>query len=268
MLIPAELGRPDATFFRLYPPDGSVALVYGDPRRPRAVLTQYHGRSVEPVSLKVAGPETRVELVTVGGAEGVWLEGAPHLVYTLAANEEYPEPLDLAGNVLIWERGGRAFRLEADVDRERALEIAESLPALVGSPWEPFRASRVDAVMRRKGADVLVGPAAALRARRPGARLRVGCRGAVRPACLRRAHSARSARPGQAWSWSARASAGRPAVRASGPGAPLRRAPPARTRPLPRAARAPGSRHVAAGRAAAAGVASASAPSPCARVLR
>jgi hypothetical protein len=30
--------------------------------------------------------------------------------------------------VLIWERGPRAFRLEADVSRERAVEIAESLP--------------------------------------------------------------------------------------------------------------------------------------------
>ena len=127
-LVPTELGRPDATYFRLYPPGGSIALVYGDPQRPRAVLTEYRGESVEPVSVKVAGPGTRVERLTVNGQPAVWLEGAPHLVYTIVRNGEYPEPLDLAGNVLIWERGSRAFRLEADVSRERAVEIAESVP--------------------------------------------------------------------------------------------------------------------------------------------
>ena len=127
-LVPTELGSPDATYFRLYPPGGSIALVYGDPRRPRAVLTEYHGRSVEPVSVKVAGPGTRVQRLTVNGQPAVWLEGAPHLVYTIVRNGEFPEPLDLAGNVLIWERGPRAFRLEADVTRERAVEIAESVP--------------------------------------------------------------------------------------------------------------------------------------------
>jgi hypothetical protein len=127
VLVPRELGRPDAVFFRLYPPGGSVALVYGTPQRPRLVLTQYRGASVEPVSLKVAGPQTRVELLEVAGARAVWLEGAPHLVYTFVEDEEYPESLDLAGNVLVWERGARAFRLEADVSRERAVEIAESV---------------------------------------------------------------------------------------------------------------------------------------------
>ena len=128
VLVPPELGRPDAVFFQLYPPGGSVSLLYGTPRRPTLVLTQYAGRSVEPVSLKVAGPDTRVELLTVGGGPAVWLEGAPHLVYTIVGDGEYPQELYLAGNVLIWERGRRAFRLEADVDRERAVEIAESLP--------------------------------------------------------------------------------------------------------------------------------------------
>ena len=81
------------------------------------------------MSVKVAGPGTRVERLTRRTARRpCWLEGAPHLVYTIVRNGEYPEPLDLAGNVLIWERGPRAFRLEADVSRERAVEIAESVP--------------------------------------------------------------------------------------------------------------------------------------------
>jgi hypothetical protein len=36
------------------------------------------------------------------------------------------EQVRLAGNVLLWERGTRTLRLEADISKEEALRIAES----------------------------------------------------------------------------------------------------------------------------------------------
>jgi hypothetical protein len=122
-----DLERPDEVYVHFYPPGGAVALLYGSLDRPRLVVTQWRGQTVEPVFHKVAGPGTRVSRVTVDGNPGVWLEGAPHLVYTIEGNLEYPEPLYLAGNVLIWERGNRAFRLEADIDRDEAIRIAQSM---------------------------------------------------------------------------------------------------------------------------------------------
>ena len=122
-----DLERPDEVYFQPYPAEGAVALVYGSRRHPRLVITQWRGQTVEPVFHKVAGPETRVTRVTVDGHPGVWLDGAPHLVYTIANSFEYAEPLYLAGNVLVWEQGRRAFRIEADIDRDEAIRIAESM---------------------------------------------------------------------------------------------------------------------------------------------
>jgi hypothetical protein len=129
VLLPrlGDLERPDRVYTSAYPPGGAVVLLYGTLQQPRLVITQWSGETVEPVFHKVAGPETRVTRVTVDGDRGLWLEGAPHLVYTLSGDSEYPEPLYLAGNVLVWQRGDRAFRLEADVDRDEAIRIAESM---------------------------------------------------------------------------------------------------------------------------------------------
>jgi hypothetical protein len=80
------------------------------------------------VLLKLALPDTSVERVRVAGAPGVWLGGDHHVLITIGrGGNEYFEPLYLVGNTLLWERGGRSYRLEADVDRETAVRIAESL---------------------------------------------------------------------------------------------------------------------------------------------
>jgi hypothetical protein len=129
VLLPnaGDLDEPDAVYLRALPPGGTVTLVYGSLARPRLALSQSRGAAIEPVLIKVLDPGTRVEHLTVDGARGVWLEGAPHLVVTVWNGREYWDTLYLAGSVLIWERAGLSFRLEAAISRDEAIRIAESV---------------------------------------------------------------------------------------------------------------------------------------------
>jgi hypothetical protein len=111
----------DAVFVR-----GRVAsLVYGDVERPRLVLTQLRGSVYEGFVKKVGTRGTLVEEVTVAGEPGLFVSGDEHVVLfrdefgNVADEETY-----LAGNVLLWNRGELLLRLEGDLSRERALELA------------------------------------------------------------------------------------------------------------------------------------------------
>ena len=108
----------------------TVWLLYGSPERPRLLLAQtpFHSVDQELLLKKVAAAGTTVELVAVGGGKGAFLSGDPHFLLLL---DELGNPVEesarLAGNVLLWSEGGIAYRLEGDVDRETALELARSL---------------------------------------------------------------------------------------------------------------------------------------------
>ena len=120
--------RPDAVYVRSIPSGGAVTLVYGSPRRPRLLLSQWVGATYEPVLLKTLGPRTDYESVDVEGGRGLWISGSPHAVFSIGRDgDEIEETLYLAGNVLVWERGRRSFRLEADVGRDDAVAVARSL---------------------------------------------------------------------------------------------------------------------------------------------
>ena len=56
--------------------------------------------------------------MSVGGGSGYWSSGG-----------RLPSAMDLRlpGPVLLWEQGGVALRLEADVQKEQAIRIAESV---------------------------------------------------------------------------------------------------------------------------------------------
>jgi hypothetical protein len=128
VLVPEALGRPDAVYFRASPPGGMVTLRYGTAAAPRAVLSQWSGRVIEPVVVKLVPRDSRSHFTDVDGVTGVWLSGAPHVFFFFGTDgREYGETLAWAGNVLVWERGSRSYRLQADVPRERAVEIARSL---------------------------------------------------------------------------------------------------------------------------------------------
>jgi hypothetical protein len=119
--------EPDAVYLG---DRGTVWLLYGSPQRPRLLLAQtpFHSVDQELLLKKVAAAGTTVELVAVDGARGAFLSGDPHFLFLL---DELGNPVEdsarLAGNVLLWSEGRIAYRLEGDVDRETALELAESL---------------------------------------------------------------------------------------------------------------------------------------------
>jgi hypothetical protein len=122
------LGEPDAVYVRDFPPGGSVTLLYGSLDRPRLALTEWRGTVIGPVHKKLVGPRTTVQRIPVADGSGVWLSGKPHIVEIVGEeHESYTEVVYLAGNVLLWDAGGRGYRIEADIPKARALRIAASL---------------------------------------------------------------------------------------------------------------------------------------------
>ena len=131
----AELGSPDEIYVDDEPSGGRVTSLYSArPGLPASsatgvglLATQFHAAFDEDFVLKEAGPGTRVEQVSVGGDPGYWIEGEPHIVLYVDENGmNFPDTVRLAGNTLLWERGGITFRLEADFSKQQALRIAAS----------------------------------------------------------------------------------------------------------------------------------------------
>ncbi|MGH7359270.1 MAG: hypothetical protein ACREJR_10700, partial [Candidatus Rokuibacteriota bacterium] len=63
----------------------------------------------------------------VGPYPALWLEGGPHVVFFENDGRVFDDRGRLAGNTLLVERNDVLVRIEGEIDRERALEIAESL---------------------------------------------------------------------------------------------------------------------------------------------
>src|SRR5204862_7175771 len=79
---------------------------------------------------KMLGPEATSEQASVGGRTGYWVPGSPHtFMFQDATGQPYPGTLRLATNTLIFDSGdGTITRIEAYTSKERALQIANSLP--------------------------------------------------------------------------------------------------------------------------------------------
>jgi hypothetical protein len=121
-------GEPDAAYVSSSFPGGAVSLLYGDERRVRLLVTQFRGSTEPALVKKMVAPRTRLEIVTVRGEPGYWIAGAPHgVVFRDASGEIRDDVFRLATNVLLWVEDGVTYRVEADVDRDTALAIAESL---------------------------------------------------------------------------------------------------------------------------------------------
>jgi hypothetical protein len=119
-LVPAALGRPDAVYEA-----GEITTL----RYPRALLSEFPGRTNAQYVHKLAGPDTRIERVTVHGEPGFWISGAAHgVLYEDPAGRVRDLPARLAGPTLVWRHGDRTLRLEADIPKARALAIARSVP--------------------------------------------------------------------------------------------------------------------------------------------
>lgn len=134
--VPAALGEPDEVYVRIADGTTQAFLVYG--ARAGIPVSEHSGVSVLVTELRGALESqllgkgvpagTLLEEVQVNGARGVWIAGAPHQVfYRAPSGEILTDTVRLAGNVLLWEQDGLLMRIEAQVSKERALEIARSM---------------------------------------------------------------------------------------------------------------------------------------------
>jgi hypothetical protein len=120
-----DLGEPDEVYLR---GDGLVTFVYGSIEQPRLLLSQVRGSVWDGFVKKVGGLGASIEEVDVGGERGLFVSGDPHFVMYRGANGAIQDDRAyLAGTTLLWNRGDVLLRLEADVDRETALELARSV---------------------------------------------------------------------------------------------------------------------------------------------
>jgi hypothetical protein len=137
VVVPDALGEPEAVFLYDQPVMGPrVDLMYrgreGIPVSSNTgvgvLITEFRAVTT-PVIEKSAGGGATVERLEVGGDPAYFISGAPHgFAYVNPEGDANFEEQRLAGNTLLVERSdGMLVRIEADISRERAVEIAESL---------------------------------------------------------------------------------------------------------------------------------------------
>jgi hypothetical protein len=94
------------------------------------VMTQTRGRIEEGLLGKLLGPGNTITPLDLGrGVSGIWIEGPVHrlLVYDATGNVRETATRDV-GNVLAWVRNGVLYRIETNLDLERTLPVARSVP--------------------------------------------------------------------------------------------------------------------------------------------
>jgi hypothetical protein len=130
------LGRPDAVYLAWDVSGGRVSFVYlPRPGYPAVgdtgvalLLTQLQGSTDRDVIVKVSGPGTRVDHLTVRGYPGIWIHGAPHQIYYRGPGGGIEsDTIRLTGNVLLWQENGVILRLEGAPSLAQALQVANSL---------------------------------------------------------------------------------------------------------------------------------------------
>jgi hypothetical protein len=137
--IPSTLGRPDEVYLQP-PPDapaqGEVTLVYATrPGIPVAgqtgvsvLITEARGAVAQNFFGKMLGPNTPLDLVTVAGHQGYWISGPLNeFLFTDTNGNFRNETVRLAANTLILDYGGTVIRIEGNLTKAQALEIAASL---------------------------------------------------------------------------------------------------------------------------------------------
>ena len=137
--VPSSLGPPDEVYLKLPPTGpsgGEVTLVYA--QRPdihasgltgvSVLVTEARGKTNEIYFQKMLGGDATIEPVTVKGHSGYWIAGRPHnFAFTDAEGNVYYDTLRLATNTLIFDDSGTIVRIEGDMTKSQALEIASSL---------------------------------------------------------------------------------------------------------------------------------------------
>jgi hypothetical protein len=135
LVVPGPpLGKPDAWFVDDVGSDRAVALVWahrgGLPPARRGVsilVTETPGTTEPGVLQKAIGPNSKVAPVSVNGAKGLWISGAPHAIAYMAGSGVFQfEKIRLVGDVLVWNRGTLLIRLEGARSLDEAQHLAAS----------------------------------------------------------------------------------------------------------------------------------------------
>jgi hypothetical protein len=122
--IPSALGRPDAAYATPLPDGRTVtSLVYGGPPM---VLVQTFRATATPFIQKTVGSADSVERLTLDGATAYWIKGSHGFAFE-GPNGVAFEDERVSDRVLLVERGGRLYRVEGEISRDRAVEIYRSI---------------------------------------------------------------------------------------------------------------------------------------------
>ena len=112
----------------LLTPGIRVTYVWRDHDRVRVLLTQFRGDATEPgLVKKLVSRATQTTIFELDGHRALWLEGGPHAVLFVTPDGNIGDDLGwLAGNTLLVDNGGVTVRIEAQIDRADAIELARS----------------------------------------------------------------------------------------------------------------------------------------------
>jgi hypothetical protein len=137
--LPTSLGNPDEVYLQPAtdsPAQGEVTLVYsaraGIPVAGQTgvsvLVTEARGAVDTNFFGKTLGPGTTLEQLIVAGHQAYWISGQPHVFFFMdASGTVRNETLRLATNTLILDYGGTIVRIEGDLTRSQALQIATTL---------------------------------------------------------------------------------------------------------------------------------------------
>jgi hypothetical protein len=119
------LGDPDDVYVARHGSSYQVSFLWGSSERVRLLFSEFEGFAMVE---KMVQPGTSTERVVIKGEPGVWFEGAPHVfLYQDENGDPVKETMRLVERALVWQRGPLTLRLEGDISKEKALEIARSV---------------------------------------------------------------------------------------------------------------------------------------------
>lgn len=136
ILVPPARGRPDEVYLGSTNRNrGRVVLLYRALEEPTLtgdiglLITEFAAQLDTGFDTKwVAEGDTRVQYVDVNGARGYWISGAPHVyAYLNEIAGIQGRQLRQVGDVLVWERAGIVYRIEARLGLDQTLALARSL---------------------------------------------------------------------------------------------------------------------------------------------
>ena len=120
-----NLDPPDQIYYSDAVPLGQVSFLWGSKTEVQLLMTQAQG---EAFAEKMLGSGTEVEPANVDEHAGVWFTGDPHVfLFRDRRGNIREETARLARNTLLWQREELTVRLEGDLSKSAALDIARSV---------------------------------------------------------------------------------------------------------------------------------------------